>query len=240
MFRESLFAGLAAWRRAAIRLTAGLAFALFLVFAAWAAIVAVSPDGAATIAAFALLGGLAAAGWFRYCGRIVSGGAARPGDLLAGFARPLRAWTATLPPLAAVALPALLAELVLAPWLPPLARCALAAAAALAIAPFALARSFPAMAPDGPGGAARGPAWFGGIGAALAVAAAAAPGPAAWALLEGYAMDSIAASLPISAASWSLGAARLAGLACVLLSAAAASCVWAAAWGRPQAAAPGR
>lgn len=239
MFRDSLFAGLAIWCRAALPLAAGLACTLFLAFAAWAAVVTFSPNGAVMIIGFALLGGLVLAGWFRYCGRIASGDPARPGDLLAGFAAPLRAWTATMPPLAAVAIPALLADIVLAAWLPPLARCAAGAAAALAAAPFALPISFPAMAPGGPFRRGRGAGWPGGVGAALAIAAAAAPGPAAWALLEGYAMDSIVASLPISLASWGLGAVRLAGLACVLASVSAASCVWAAAHGWPRAAAPG-
>lgn len=240
MFRDSLFAGLAIWRRAALPLGAGLACGLFLAFCAWAAFVTFDPDRGTAIVGFGLLGSFVVAGWFRYCGRVASGGPARPADLLAGFALPLRAFAATMPLLAAVTVPALFAEIVLAPWVPPLARCAAAAAATLALAPFALAFSFPAMAPGGPFQPAYAAGWLGGVGAELAIIAVAAPGPAAWVLLEGYALDSIVAFLPISVASWGLGAVRLAGLACVLASVSAASCVWAAAHGWPRAAAPGR
>ena len=224
MARNALTAGLKVWAGSAPALAAGFAVTLAVAAAGYAVITVASPAGAATLAAFAVVAGLALAGWWRFCARVAGGGAARWRDLTAGFAHPLRGLAAGLGPAAVVAAPAWLACRAAA-HLAPGAGAAFAVAAGWAAAPAALAIPFAAMAPR----CARAPGWRRGLALAAVVAAVAVPGPALWLLLETHARAGFAAALPEAVAPFSLGVLRLAGTAGVLLSLSAASCVWAAA-----------
>ena len=224
MAGSALAKGLELWAGSAFALAAGLGAALAVAAAGYAAIVWVSPDGPATLAAFAAVAGLALAGWWRFCARIAEGGAARRSDLADGFARPLRGLAAGLGPVAVIAAPAWLALRAAEAFAPGFGAWA-ALAAGWAAAPAALAIPFAAMAPRGE----RAPGWSRGLALAPAIAALAALGPALWWLLETRARAGFESALPDIAAPYGLGILRLVGVAGALLSASAAGCVWAAA-----------
>lgn len=230
MVAESFSAGLTIWSGAIFRLAAGLAFTLSLIVVAYAAVISFSPSGAVTLVATALLASLALAGWWRFCGRIAADGETRVRDLVAGFVHPVRGLVAGAAPATLVGAPAWAVHTWLAPWLRSPAGDGLALAAGLSLAPWALAVPFAAMAHESrlPSGLRLN--WFGGLAVCILVAAVAALGPMTWLLLEENATDILAAHLPAALAPYGLGAVRSAGLIVVLLSASAASCVWAASY----------
>lgn len=225
MARNALAAGLTVWAGNAPALAAGFAATLAVAAAGYAVIIVVSPAGAVTLVAFAMVAGLALAGWWRFCARVAGGGGARWRDLTAGFADPLLGLAAGLGPAVVVAAPAWLAYRVAAAGLAPGASAWAAVAAAWAAAPAALTLPFTAMAQL----QARPPGWRRGLIVAPVVVAIAVPGPALWLFLETRAHAGFAAVLPDVVAPYGPGVLRLVGIAGVLLSLSAASCVWAAA-----------
>ncbi len=221
--------GLKAWSGAVFRLAFGLTFTMLLVIFLYAAVISVSPAAGVTLAAGTVLAGLALAGWWRFCGRIVGENKARPRDLIAGFTHPRNGVLTGLGPLVIVGAPVGVISVWLSPALFPLATAVLALAAAAVALTFALPLPFHGMALNGPERQHGRLGWPGRLAATFLVIAIAALGPVVSLLLESQAVGILADTLPTPLAPFSLGIVRLAGAAAVVLSLSAASCVWASA-----------
>ncbi len=236
MVGRSLETGLAVWRGAAVRLAAGLACSAFVVVVCYTFIAAATPGYLVGQAVFLVPLGLALAGWWRFCARAAEEGRVRWLDLAAGLRRPDRALIAGLAPPALLSAPWWMVWGDFAPLLPPSWPWWIGGTfvfvGGVLLAPLALAIPFALMEPDG--GAAKGGSqarWRSGMAAGLVIAAIGCIGPGLWVLMEDHVVGPVMAGLPLALEPFGPGLVRAAGVAAVLATAPAASCVWAA-WDR--------